>query len=209
MQEWEYPGFCLISGFFIAQIYPTLLIVHFYTRSKNFSDLLQGFNENSISWLKVIKIYLQLIHWHFWWHHSSLPITSHISVSAHQTLTYPQICKGDPRACAILIPAWGSNWGYSGFSHNQNNHGSSGVYVTCIYCGLRVKINMCWNAARCAKFMDAFVLRLFLRVWSAKTWIPPIWVPWLTTSLHRVVYQVWDLSCTSVGTSPNLDLPES
>ena len=27
----------------------------------------------------------------------------------------PQMYKGDPRTCAILIPAWGSNWGYLGF----------------------------------------------------------------------------------------------
>ena len=26
-----------------------------------------------------------------------------------------QIYKGDPRTCTILIPAWGSNWGSSGF----------------------------------------------------------------------------------------------
>ena len=55
----------------------------------------------------------------------------------------PQIYKGDPRICTIFIPAWGSNWGSSGFSHNQNNHDLSGMYVTCIYCGLCVKINMC------------------------------------------------------------------
>ena len=29
------------------------------------------------------------------------------------------------------------------FSCNQNTSGSSGAYVTCIYCGLSVKINMC------------------------------------------------------------------
>ena len=40
--------------------------------------------------------------------------------------------------------AWGSNWGSLGFYGNQNNHGSSGVYVTCIYCSLsmKMKINM-------------------------------------------------------------------
>ena len=53
----------------------------------------------------------------------------------------PQIYKGDPRTYAIFIPAWGSNLGFSGFSRNQNNRGSSGAYVTCIYCDLSVKIN--------------------------------------------------------------------
>ena len=43
--------------------------------------------------------------------------------------------------CIILILAWGSNWGSSGFSRNQDNRGTSGAYVTCIYCGLSVKIN--------------------------------------------------------------------
>ena len=47
----------------------------------------------------------------------------------------------DPRTCTIFIMAWGSNWGSSGFFHNQNNRGSSGAYVTCICCGPSVKIN--------------------------------------------------------------------
>ena len=47
----------------------------------------------------------------------------------------------DPRTCAIFIPTWGSIWGSSGFSRNQNNRGSSGAYVTCMYCGLSVKTN--------------------------------------------------------------------
>ena len=87
---------------------------------------------------------------------------------------------------------------YLGFLHNQYNRVSSGAYVTCIYCSLTVKINMCWNATQRVKLVDAFVLRLFLRVWSAKTRIPHIWAPWLTTPLHsRVVYKVWDLPCIS------------
>ena len=55
----------------------------------------------------------------------------------------PQTYIGDPTTCAIFIQAWGSNWGSAGFSRNQNNFGSSGAYVTCIYCGLRVTINTC------------------------------------------------------------------
>ena len=83
----------------------------------------------------------------------------------------PQICTGDLKTCIIYVPAWGSNWGFLGFSRNQNSRGSSGGYVTCIYCGLRVKIHAL-NASWCAKIVDKFVLRLFLHVWSAKTWRP-------------------------------------
>ena len=72
----------------------------------------------------------------------------------------PQIYKGDSRTCTNFIPAWGSNWGSSGFSRNQK-----------IYCSPGMKI------------IGAFALRLFLRVWSAKTWIPPIWGPWMTRQL--------------------------
>ena len=32
-----------------------------------------------------------------------------------------------------------------------------------------------WNASQCTKIVDAFVLSLFLRVWSAKTRRSPIW----------------------------------
>ena len=46
----------------------------------------------------------------------------------------------------FLIPVWGSNWGYSGFTGNQNNRGSSGAYVTCIYCSPSFKINTRQNA---------------------------------------------------------------
>ena len=82
----------------------------------------------------------------------------------------------------------------------NNNHGLSGAYVTCIYCPLSLKINTPWNAAQCAKIVDTFVLLLYLHVWSAKSRIPPIWAPWLTTPLHWVVYKVLHIPCISVGT---------
>ena len=75
----------------------------------------------------------------------------------------------------------GSTWGVFGVFRNQNNRGSSGAYVTCIHCGLSVKINTRWNAARRAKIVDAIVLCflfvclfvcLFLRVWSEKNEYP-------------------------------------
>ena len=104
-------------------------------------------------------------------------------------LLYPQIFKGDPRTCAIFIPAWGSSWGYLGFSRYQHNCDSSGAYI------LRSERadKHVWNAARCMKMVDAFCLHLLPRVWSAKTRIPPIWAPWLMAPLHRVIYEVWDL----------------
>ena len=40
-----------------------------------------------------------------------------------------------------FYPGMGLKLGSLGFSRNQNNRGSSGVYVICIYCGLSGKIN--------------------------------------------------------------------
>ena len=86
-----------------------------------------------------------------------------------------------------FCPGMDSNWGSSSFScrPNQNNSGLSGVYVTYMYCGLRVIINVH------EKIMNAFVLHLFLRMKSAESQRPPIWAPWLTTPLHRAVYEVY------------------
>ena len=103
---------------------------------------------------------------------------------------YPQIQKGDPRNCAIFIPAWGLKWGIRVFSHNHNNRDSLGA------CVLRSEHE--------DKHVDAFWLRLFPRVWSAKTRIPPIWAPWLMKPLHGVVYEVWDLPYISVTLPENI-----
>ena len=70
-----------------------------------------------------------------------------------QGKTFPSVSKinkGDPRTCTILTLAWGSNWGYP-VSPNQNNCGSSGAYVTCIYYGLSAEIHTRWNVAWCMK----------------------------------------------------------
>ena len=40
---------------------------------------------------------------------------------------------------------------------NQNNQCSSGAYVTCIYCGLSMKIYHAYNTAQRAKIVDTFV----------------------------------------------------
>ena len=64
-----------------------------------------------------------------------------IQVSNQVWWMHRSIYTGDPRTCAILISAWGSNWGSLAFSRYQNTRGLSGVYATCIYCDLSVKIN--------------------------------------------------------------------
>ena len=85
----------------------------------------------------------------------------------------------------ILIPAWGWTWGSSGFSRNQNNCGLSGVCVTCMFRSLSVKTNKCKNAAQHAKIINAFVLHLFLSVWSAKTRRPPKLSPMADDAITR------------------------
>ena len=82
----------------------------------------------------------------------------------------PQIQTGDPRICTIFILAWGANWGYSGFSQDQNNPDSSDAYVL----RSEQEDKHAWKAAQCAKILDAFCLQLFACVLSAKTWIPTI-----------------------------------
>ena len=47
--------------------------------------------------------------------------------------------QGRSQNLRYIYPSIGSNWESS---WNQHNCGSSGVYVTCIYCSLSVKINM-------------------------------------------------------------------
>ena len=93
-----------------------------------------------------------------------------------------------------FISACGSNWGSSGFSHNQNNHNSLGAYVTCIHNGLSIKISM-YKTPHDAQRSRT---HLFLHAWSATTQRPLILAPWLTTSLHGAVYEVCDLPCISV-----------
>ena len=81
--------------------------------------------------------------------------------------------EGETRPCAILIPAWGSIW-----------------VVRCVsklHVWAEHENNNTLKAARHAKIVSAFVLRLLLRVWSAKTRRPSNWAPWLTTPLHGAV----------------------
>ena len=69
----------------------------------------------------------------------------------------PQIYKGDPRTCAIFILAWGSNWGYSGFSRDQNNYDLSGAYVL----WSEREDKPAWKAARYSKIVG----RIFVCIW--------------------------------------------
>ena len=105
-------------------------------------------------------------------------------ISLEPTGLQSQTYKWDLRTCAIFIPAWNSNWGSS---QARMSPASTAVWA--------VKIK---HVARRVKIVNSFILRLFLHEWPAKTRRPPIWVPWLTTPIHRVIYKVRDLHCISV-----------
>ena len=96
----------------------------------------------------------------------------------------PQIYTGDTRTCAIFILAWGSKWGSSGFSRNQNNRGSSGAYGTCIYCSLIVKIST-HKTPHSAQRSWTHLFVFFLRVWSAKTQSTPNLSPMADDAITR------------------------
>ena len=67
--------------------------------------------------------------------HIQVPPTSYVGLIWHSTAAATAGWRNiegmfhrynrDPRTCGIFIPAWGSNWGSSGFSRNQNNCSSS------------------------------------------------------------------------------------
>ena len=91
----------------------------------------------------------------------------------------PKIYKGDPRTCAIFIPAWGSNWRYFSFPAIR-------ITMICqvrMYCGLSVKINTRETQHVAPRSWTHFVCVCFC-VWSTKTRILLIWAPWLTRPLH-------------------------
>ena len=53
--------------------------------------------------------------------------SSYYRYTAFTRYSEPTDYTGDTRPCAILIPAWGSIWGSSGFFRNQNNYGLAGA----------------------------------------------------------------------------------
>ena len=57
----------------------------------------------------------------------------------HTFQSYPELYKGDPRTCTTLTQH-GAQIGGLWVFPQSNNRSSSDVYVTCIYCGLSVKI---------------------------------------------------------------------
>ena len=81
-------------------------------------------------------------------------------------MTQQQIHKGDPRTCAIFIPAWGSSWGYSSFL-NQNN---CGLLARCV-CHLHLLRSEREDKQAlkcCTKIVDAFVKLAILKVGDTK-----------------------------------------
>ena len=62
----------------------------------------------------------------------------------------------------------GAQIGVFGFFRNQNNLGSSGAYVTCIYWGLSMKINVCKTLHGTRRLWTHLFCVCFLCVWSAR-----------------------------------------
>ena len=114
---------------------------------------------------------------------------------SQQILLLSQIYKGDPRTCAMFILAWGSNWGSSGFSRNQNNRGVSGASIHLHLLLRSERLHVTTSKTPHDTQRSWMHMCKLVRVWLAKTRRPQIWAPWLTTPLHRVVYKVWDLPC--------------
>ena len=108
-----------------------------------------------------------------------------------------QINKGDPRPCAIYIMTWGSNWGSSDFSRNQNNQGSTGAYVTSIYCVWAWR----WPCVKWRTTCKDHGRILFLGVWLAKNPKTPNLSPMVDDAITRAIYEVWDPLCISVVAS--------
>ena len=113
--------------------------------------------------------------------HFSDPDLFLVTMKTNIFVMYSLIYKRDPRTCAIFIPAWGSNWGSSGLSRYQNNHGLSDAYATSIYYGLSVKI----NTRKMLHGMQRLWTRLFLHLWSANPEDPPNLSPTADNSITR------------------------
>ena len=81
--------------------------------------------------------------------------------------------------------------GFSGFSHNQNNCGSSGAYVTVVWAWRQtcVKCHMARKDHGCICFVFIFACMVGKNPKNSNL------SPWLMTSLH----EVWDFPCISVG----------
>ena len=59
-----------------------------------------------------------------------------------------KVCDHEKQARLVVreppcYPSTGLKLGVVKFSRDQNRRGLSGAYITCIYCSLSMKINMC------------------------------------------------------------------
>ena len=74
--------------------------------------------------------------------HQGCPPLSHplLLVGIYISCVTPTDIQGRSHNLRHFYSGKGLKLGVFRFPRNQNNHGSSGAYVTCIYCGLSVKI---------------------------------------------------------------------
>ena len=98
-----------------------------------------------------------------------------------------------------FYPGMGLKLGVVGFWRNQNSYDSLVAYVTCIYCGLSMKIIMHKVLHGARRSWTC----LFLHVWSANTQRSPLSAPWLTTPLLGALCEVWDLPCLNLWSEQN------
>ena len=106
--------------------------------------------------------------------------------------------QGRSQNLCHFYPDMGLKFGVFRISCIQYNRGSSGGYVTCIDCGLSVKINTpkyCTARKDHERSFFAFVHASII----GKNLETPNLSPWLMTPLQGAVYEVWDLHCISVG----------
>ena len=90
----------------------------------------------------------------------------------HQFEVFPQIIQESCQNLHHLYLSMGLILKVSGFFfYNQNNHGSSGAYVTSIYCSLSMKTKHAQNTTQHAKIVDTLSLHLFF-VWLEKLKLP-------------------------------------
>ena len=103
-----------------------------------------------------------------------------------------------PETCAIFIPVWGSNWGSSGYFRNQNNLGSSSAYITCIYCGLSVKLNTRKTPHGTRRSWTHLLWVCFCVCGRQKPEYPQFAPPWLHDAITQSGTQDLGFPCISV-----------
>ena len=114
---------------------------------------------------------------------------SHNQCASYKILS--QIYKGDPRACAILSQHGTQIVGIR-VSRNQNNRGSPGANITCIYRGLGVKMNK-HKTPHGARRSRAHLLCVCFCVCGRQKPEYPNLSPKADDAITKAVYEVWDL----------------